>query len=274
MMKQWSVVSGRWIVGGRSAAEPAVRYALRPAPSRPAFTLVELLVVMTILGILASMILFALAGAQESARVNKTQATINKLNALIMAKFESYRTRRMPISIPAGTAPVVAAKYRLDALRDIMRMEMPDSFADIDDAPVTKTTLGGTTPISRPAINLAYQRALPAVGNRNNNAISAKCLYLNIIKGSDDPDVLEEFAPNEIATDAADNMHYFVDGWGNPIKFLRWAPGFTSPLQEVRQLPNHMIRSIRWVFIRRLAQAARQGMTRIFPLAINRLYIR
>src|SRR3954471_4669227 len=56
-----------------------------------AFTLVELLVVMMIMGILASIVLFALAGVQESARYDKTVATINKLNALIMAKYETYR---------------------------------------------------------------------------------------------------------------------------------------------------------------------------------------
>jgi len=57
---------------------------------------------MTILGLLSSMVLFALASAQESARVAKTQSTINKLNALIMAKYDSYRTRRVPADTVAS----------------------------------------------------------------------------------------------------------------------------------------------------------------------------
>ena len=62
---------------------------------------------MTILAILSSIVLFALAGVQESAREMKTRATINKLNALIMQKYESYRTRRVP-----ANAQAVAAYYQ------------------------------------------------------------------------------------------------------------------------------------------------------------------
>ena len=49
--------------------------AFRRGALRSAFTLVELLVVMTVLGILASMVLFALASATESARVAKLVRT-------------------------------------------------------------------------------------------------------------------------------------------------------------------------------------------------------
>jgi len=38
------------------------------------------------------------------------------------------------------------------------------------------------------------------------------------------PEVRGFFYDNEIAT-ADDGLSYFVDGWGNPIFFLRWAPG-------------------------------------------------
>jgi hypothetical protein len=44
---------------------------------------------------------------------------------------------------------------------------------------------------------------------------------------------MEQFSQNEIGVDS-DGWQYFVDGWGSPILFLRWAPGFsnqyTSPL--------------------------------------------
>ena len=41
---------------------------------------------------------------------------------------------------------------------------------------------------------------------------------------------MEQFGPGEIGADS-DGMKYFLDAWGNPIHFLRWAPAYDSPLQ-------------------------------------------
>ncbi len=50
--------------------------------------------------------------------------------------------------------------------------------------------------------------------------------------GLEENDVLENFAQGDIGTDPKNpKMQCFIDSWGNPIQFLRWAPGFTSPLQ-------------------------------------------
>ncbi len=45
----------------------------------------------------------------------ETRATIAKLNVLVMNKYESYRTRRVPITIPAGASTVAAATTRADS---------------------------------------------------------------------------------------------------------------------------------------------------------------
>ncbi len=112
-----------------------------------------------------------------------------------------------------------------------MRLEMPDSFNDIDDPPITQQTLGTAAPLMpRPSANKVYQSLIPAPANRTSKTISAECLYLLVTRGCDDPDVIEQFQTNEIGT-ATDGMKYFVDGWGNPIYFLRWAPAYVSPLQ-------------------------------------------
>jgi hypothetical protein len=181
-------------------------------------------VVITILSILASMVLFALASATESARVAKTKSTINKLNDIIMAKFESYRTRRVPIST-AGMSPELAAKTRVDGIRELMRMELPERITDITDGPMIFPA--GFVP----SVTRAYRSKIASVSSANYTQYeTAKCLYLVVRFGCDDPDVMEQFKPDEFTTDSGDGLSYFVDGWGRPINFLRWAPGFSSPL--------------------------------------------
>ena len=46
------------------------------------------------------------------------------------------------------------------------------------------------------------------------------------------PEAMSQFGENEIADLDGDGWPVFVDGWGNPIMFLRWAPGFSSESAE------------------------------------------
>lgn len=211
--------------------------------SRRAFTLVELLITVSIIGIMASMVLFAMFGAQESARKRKTEALIARLNAIIQAKWESYETRRIPINFPAGTTPQQAAKMRLDCLRDLMRLEMPDRLNDVTGPPGNLTQNDPATPfelatkIARPAVSQEYFRQVEAVRNRTSppppsetdigKNFGAECLYM-IVKSavSEDGDGSDVFKPDSIGDTDNDGLFEFIDAWGTPIKFLRWAPGF------------------------------------------------
>ena len=46
-----------------------------------------------------------------------------------------------------------------------------------------------------------------------------------------DPEAREQFNESEIGDVDEDGCPEFIDGWGRPIMFLRWAPGFRSDLQ-------------------------------------------
>ena len=87
---------------------------VRRPSQRFAFTLVELLVTITVLAILASLLLGALFAAQDAARAQKTRSTIAKLHGLMMDRWESYRTRRLPIELPVQ--PSKADEARLKTL--------------------------------------------------------------------------------------------------------------------------------------------------------------
>lgn len=207
---------------------------------RRAFTLIELLVVITIIGIMAAMTAAAVNGARNTAKEAATKATIAKLHNIIMQRMDSYKTRRIgfdtssfykpgltPEEIQAAinawdasvrATPLVAARYRLDAIRDLMRMEMPDAKSDIENGPIAFSW--GKVP--QPALHKLYASKLPTA-----HLDAAQCLYKTIAQGS--PEDMEQFRENEIGR--VDGNPVFVDGWGNPIMWLRWAPGYVSELQ-------------------------------------------
>jgi len=219
------------------------------------FTLVELLVTIAIIAILAGISLVALHAAQESARDAATRATISKINFYVMQLYQSYGTRRIDI-IPPPVGPD-AAKIRLDCLRDLMRMEMPDRWTDLDRTPQLdpktpannrgvpfRFTYGAVTYYVRPPVTWRaylrrYQHCQDAVNDKYGGGPadgegperlarheSAECLYLVVMTNF--PEASQHFLDNEIADTDDDGLREFIDGWGNPIRFLRWAPGFTD----------------------------------------------
>jgi len=214
----------------RNRHDPRARRLRR---RRAGFTLIELLVVVTIIGILASVSLAALQRAQSSARISRTKATIAKLNDIIVARYASYRTRRVPLGT-GGLAPLTAANRRLNLLRDLMRMEMPQRWHDVVQAPITFNPGPNQYAAPRPALSRSYLRQYNLHAGAPNLLTyeSAECLYLVVMFG--DRDARGLFSESEIGDADGDGLLEFVDGWGNPIKFLRWAPGVPdSDIQPV-----------------------------------------
>ena len=218
--------------------------------TRRGFTLIELMVTIGIILILATLTMLAMAGAQEAAQIAKTKSLIARLNVLIMQKYESYRNRQLPIQLPIGVTARQAAAARCDAVRQLMRMEMPDRWSDIVDPAKNITiiadsanSLGGTT-ISMPAPSVwqayfsfyNYVLGLPGYSapaadggaKAGDEFQGAKTLYLIVTMGLEENDVLENFNTSEIKDYDNTGCKVFIDAWGRPIRFLRWAPGFMA----------------------------------------------
>jgi prepilin-type N-terminal cleavage/methylation domain-containing protein len=206
----------------------------RQAGLRPAFTLIEMTMVIAIIGILAAMAMSVYATALSQSKVHRTRAVIAKIDQLITEKYESYRTRQVPIRILPGTQPIPAAQFRLNALRELMRMEMPDSQSDILTATGQHAYLRAA-----PALTKAYRRRALASWDVNNG--SAECLYLILAAIRDgDKSALDYFAPSEIGDTDKDGMNEILDAWGTPIHFLRWAPAYRADIPPYPVTPQTM----------------------------------
>jgi prepilin-type N-terminal cleavage/methylation domain-containing protein len=218
-------------------------------PHPRGFTLIELLIVIVIIGMLAGMVLGGLSAARETARKAKTRATIAKIDKIIMAKYESYRTRRLPLRAADMRAIAVHLNYwtpgqpysayvnarvRMNAIRDLMRMEMPDRWNDVIDA------TAGNAQVRPPLVlyDAAGNPLIPALAQRYANVFiaatarplaqrieygEAECLYQIVMST---PDAASQFQENEIGDVDSDGLKEFHDAWGQPIFFIRWPAGF------------------------------------------------
>jgi prepilin-type N-terminal cleavage/methylation domain-containing protein len=192
--------------------------------THPGFTLVELMVTLVIISILLSLSLAGLNGARQRSKYSKTQSTLRKLNDAIVAQSDSYVRRRVPVHlVTSSTISTVRAQARLQLIRALQVLEMPDSWGDVLPNPASASALptflrSGPVAAYAAASQAGYS---PAFGG-------AECLYMIVAQSGLRPDQLEQFRTDEIADYDADGAPEFKDGWNTPIHFIRWAPAFSA----------------------------------------------
>jgi type II secretory pathway pseudopilin PulG len=215
--------------------------SLHRRPHR-AITLVELLVTLVIIAILSSLTLTGLAGVRQRTKIEKTKSTIRKVHELIIPRYESYLRRRVPL--PSGlTSGTAIARERLARVRTLLVYEMPDSWADTGNSIADPWNAGnGTTPIGTgtsaitsyartPLVQsyAAFRGSVSGTSSKSATAFqdhaSSECLFLIVSRGLGNPDALEQFRSDEIGDTDLDNAPEFIDGWGQPIGYVRWPSG-------------------------------------------------
>ncbi len=196
------------------------------------FTLVELLVVIVILSILSALALSGIQSARASGRSAKTQSTIRKLSEMILPYYELYETRRpdIPREVEKTSRALVRGANRM-ALRRLMTMELPERPADIlgsfNPRPIFST---GSSLTEVPPVTKRYRSIIAG----KSNVSSSDLLHMIVMRGvAADPDYTSHFRPDEIGDPNQNGLPEFLDGWNNPIRFLRWPVGFSSPLQQI-----------------------------------------
>lgn len=216
------------------------RKASAVALYRRAFTLIELLITITILSVMVAMVLFAGAGVLGATRVSKTKATITKINQQIMEQWEDFASRRIPSAAALQGSPAVRSSpsSRVWAIREMMRMDMPQRYAEIKADP---QVLGKVTTLNR-----IYRQFLTSIGSdiealdfetfmkKHGQFETAECLWMVVTFGmTDEEGGTKQFRQDEVGDKDGDRIPEFHDAWGNPIRFLRTAPGFANDWDNV-----------------------------------------
>ena len=227
-------------------AHRAPMLCLQRSDYRRGVTLIELLITMTIMAIIAAAILGTAAAAIEGAREKKTQSLIMKIHTLLMDRYASYETRRIDVApqivqaidnwaAQAATPADVQARSvargqmladaRLLGVRELMKKEMPDRWEDVTHVP----TILSQSPQLAQTYFRRYQQ-LPAQPELS-AAESAECLYMVIMNATGDGEARTLFSKQDIGDTDEDGAPEFIDGWGNPIGWMRWPAGVVSDLQ-------------------------------------------
>jgi prepilin-type N-terminal cleavage/methylation domain-containing protein len=157
------------------------------------------------------------------------------------------------------------AEARLYAMREMMLMEVPDRWSDVllndvgtgppgqnDSDPSAPRSVDLTNPpqplylSGRTELSKIYLRRYAALADPNyKNTITgvantagdikrnqgAECLYMIVTLACGDGEARTMFGEHSIGDTDGDGAPEFLDGWGHPINFLRWAPGFDSQIE-------------------------------------------
>lgn len=169
---------------------------------RTAFTLMEMLVVIALLGTLMGISAAGMRAADNMARETRTRSTITKLNRFVMEKYASYQYRRVG-------EPGDSAATRLTRLRQLQVWEMPDHWSEVNSS-------------------YSPYRIVSAASNKyqHDASIQSAELLYQIVIGM--PEADSAFNGLEVADTDGNGLNEFVDGWGTPIQFVRWPAGHTN----------------------------------------------
>jgi prepilin-type N-terminal cleavage/methylation domain-containing protein len=215
---------------------------------RDGFTLVELLVVILIIAIMASLITAVIGNSLNSARAAATRATITKVHRLLEERRQAIarmnlRTkiqivRRSMADVPGLNNKDVA---RIVTLKELMRAHLPQRLKDLsgpdrawgtsDDSPVLAQLK---------KLNPSFRQGPPVFPSQHTmTTTSSELLYVALTMGSGGTAI--DFNSSEVVDSDGDGLMELVDGWGNPLRFYRWPTALVTEFRNSVPRPVELL---------------------------------
>lgn len=187
-------------------------------PARSGFTIIELLIVVTIIAVLMALTLRVVGAFVTAARESATQTTIRKIQGLLNQRAEALQRQLQRDSfvtnspeyfrvknsdVPLSTAS--AALQKICAKKLIIRKYFPQHAGEIrsDDLDL------------RSAV---FRQKFPTVSNAE---VLCELLTQSDVLG-DAPIGTDAFSTSEVQDTDNNGLPEFLDGWGRPLRFYRW----------------------------------------------------
>ncbi len=215
--------------------------AVRPGRRRRAFTLLEVLVVITIIGILIGAMGGVINNSFRKARESATTALLLKIEGLLDERIKGFEratksrdfqrivTLRKQALDSAGLFGVSPKVIEAVARKDFYRANFPQRFNEL---PPNTTSVPAFSTSGVPSIILGDSQITYIAANHNRVTESSALLYYMLTKMQvfGVPPVGEsEFSTSEVRDTDGDGLLEFVDGWGRPLRFYRWPTRMFKP---------------------------------------------
>lgn len=203
-------------------------------PTRPGFTLVELLFVIAIIAVLGALATGILGKARADAQVAATRSRITQIEAIMQTVMEDFEVRRIPVRLTGN--PIQVRNNRRQIIAAMMLAEYPSADADKDTLGQLNVTIPGLT-ISETAEMLHWK------SQTGNEDLDQPGEFLSLILSRIDIDgisALESLGPNVVGDPDGDGLLDIVDAFGDSMAlriFQEDASGLLMPLNPMTTPP-------------------------------------
>lgn len=224
-----------------------------------AFTLIEILIVLTIVSIMAAALGVTITNMMTSAREAQTTATLRKIDGLIIERqqglqrafesrdFSRYVDTTHEKLIKGDPANNVPQLYGLSqnaveavARKDFARQFFPQRFVEMLDARTGPLpgVLGADGIPDRIQFDDVYQSVawtsapIKFPVNHDPATESSELLYFALTRMEvfgTPLTAVDDFSTREVADTDNDGLPEFIDGWGNPLRYYRWPTRLFKP---------------------------------------------